>query len=128
MKSLFKAFFKQLVIYTVVIMAVGFALSYFLPAGIITPTMPFLVIFFLIMTSLVHWYLLRSLDSKPGKFINTFLATTTIKLLLYMTIILVYVFVNKHDAISFAITFFLLYILYTVFEIMSVLPVAKKQQ
>ena len=127
MSQLYKSFIKQLVLYTLVLELVGIGLQMFLPEGIVTPMLPYMILFFFATTAFIHRFLLKSLESRPNKFINAFMIATTIKLLLYFAIILIYVFVNRSDAISFALAFFVLYIFYTIFEILSVLPIARKK-
>ena len=48
------------------------------------------------------------------------MASTVIKLLLYIGIIASYIFTHKEDAISFVIVFLILYIIYTGFEVIYI--------
>ena len=51
---------------------------------------------------------------------------TFIKFFIYIGVVLLYVFINPNVAIPFVITFFILYIAYTTFEITSTLAYSKK--
>jgi hypothetical protein len=47
------------------------------------------------------------------------------KLIFFLTIILVYFLLNREDVLPFAIAFFILYILFTIFEVVQSLALAK---
>ena len=50
-------------------------------------------------------------------FIRQFMATTGLKLFLYMIVMVGYAVLNRETAVGFIVHFFLMYVLYTVFEI-----------
>jgi len=59
---------------------------------------------------------------------NQFMIMTFAKLFLYIIGIVVYILLNKADAFPFVITFFILYLIYTIFEIISFLNDQKKME
>jgi predicted PurR-regulated permease PerM len=50
---------------------------------------------------------------------------TFVKLLIYLVAVLAYVFTNKEKLLPFILAFFLLYIFYTVFEVINILSQTK---
>jgi hypothetical protein len=96
----------------------GLFIYYLLP-DIVTPTLPFLPVFFFAATILVHYVLLRSVEKRFGKFMNVFLLSTFLKLVFYMAIMVIYAFTHRADAVPFIISFFACYLLYTFYEIFS---------
>lgn len=124
----FHKFSKQLIILSLIVVVLTFGLTYIVPSNFISKTWPFIVGFFFAITLLVHRFLVKKSGGHQGKFINAFMLSTTIKLLLYLTIILIYVLLNREDAIGFIFTFFSYYLIFTFFEIYSILGFLRKLQ
>jgi len=126
MQQAFNTFLKKITIYAVVLAALQYILSTQIPAVYVSNAWPVVILFFFAFTVLMHRFLLKSTEGRPQKFIFSFMMITTIKILLYLGIILVYVLVNKPDAVAFIGVFFLNYFLFTGFEISSVMKFLEK--
>lgn len=120
MQQEFKVFLNRIVIFTIIVAVLEFILSTQMPTPYVSNSWPVIILFFFAFTVLMHRYLLRSTEGRPQKFIFSFMMITTIKILLYLGIILVYVLLNRPDAVAFIAAFFLNYFLFTGFEISSV--------
>jgi hypothetical protein len=128
MKSSYLNFLKKLIFFTIVIALIGYAIVYFLPAAFISPTLPFLFVFFFSVSLIVHYVLLKISLKRPTGFINLFMLLTFGKLIFFLTIILIYSFLNREDAVQFIIAFFILYLFFTAFEVvLSLAHVSKKK-
>jgi len=127
MKSAYLKFLEHLLIYSAILGAVAIILYVFLPKHFITPVLPFLFFFFAAITLISNYILLRSLKSKLSRFINTFLIMTIVKLILYVGIMIIYVLLNRSDAVPFMITFFILYLFYTIFEVVKMISLTRSQ-
>ena len=117
MKHKYIEFLKKLLIYTVILGVAGFLIVYFIPEKFISPALPYLFFFFFSVTLIVHLVLLKVSQKKNSGFINFFMLLTFGKLLFFLTIILVYALLNRSDAVRFIISFFILYLFYTTFEV-----------
>jgi len=126
MKSAYLKFLQHLLIYSAILGAIAIILYLILPE-LITPVLPFLFLFFVAITLVSYYILLRSLKSKLSRFINTFLISTIVKLILYIGIMIVYVILNRSDAVRFMITFFILYLFYTIFEVVKMISLTRSQ-
>jgi hypothetical protein len=51
--------------------------------------------------------------------------TTAIKLFLFITVMIIYSFLNRKDAVAFLLNFFILYLVYTVFEVVQIISLSK---
>ena len=121
MDSSIQSFSKNLIIISIITIALTFGLTYIIPENLISNSWPFIAGFFFAISLLVHRYLLNKAGGQHTKFVNAFLLTTTVKLLLFLAIIVIYVLLNRDDAIGFILTFFIYYLIYTSFEIVSIL-------
>lgn len=128
MKETFQKFIKNLVIFTLIIAAFQYLASIQLDPKWISNSWPFVILFFLSFTILMHRYLLKSTEGKPKKFVFAFLMMTTIKILLYLGVILVYVLLNRADAVAFIIIFFINYFFFTGFELSVIMKMLNKSK
>jgi hypothetical protein len=124
MKELLSRFSRNLIILTGLLSLAGGVLFFLLPS-VITPALPWLILFFLFSTFLIFYRLLKASNGKFNRFTNLFMIVTVVKLLLLLGIITIYLFINRDDAIRFALTMFVLYLLYSVFEVLWLLKINK---
>ncbi len=111
------SFLKKLTLFSLILAIPGFIAAFTLPKEYITPTLPFLYIFFYSATTIVHYLLLKISVKKPSAFTNYFMLLTFGKFIFYLSIILIYIILNKDDAKQFAVTFLILYFFFTAFEV-----------
>lgn len=119
-------FIQRIILYTLVIAGLEYIATTQLNPKWVSSSWPFIILFFLSFTILLHRQLLKSTEDNPKKFVFTFLMMTTVKILLYLAVILIYVMINRDDAIGFIIAFFANYFLYTAFELSAVMKLMKK--
>ena len=77
---------------------------------------PTIVGFFFVVSMVVFLLSERAKKKDMRKFANFYMASTIVKMLLYLTIIFVYALNFKEDGKRFAITFLVYYLIYSVFE------------
>jgi len=128
MKFKYTDFLRKLLIYTVIIGILSSVFIFLLPDGYITPTLPYLIFFFFSVTLIVHLVLIKVSEKKTPSFINYFMLLTFGKLIFFLTIILIYALLNRDDAIPFILSFFVLYLLYTAFEVVLSLAYVKRKK
>jgi hypothetical protein len=110
----------RLAIFSLLVALIFFTGSAFAPDRYVSSAWPFLALFFPVLTFLMH-YLLTATGMTMNRFVNTYMMLTVVKLLLFLSILLVYVLLRKADALAFSIAFFVFYGFFTVFEIIFLL-------
>jgi hypothetical protein len=128
MKTSTNKFTIHLFVYTAIIGAIAYGLTFIMPANYFSPLLPMLFPFFLAATAIVFFYLAKSSERKINSYINRFMLVTFLKLMIYMAVLLTYVFTHKEDAVNFIISFFILYVAYTAFEVLEMLRFSKGQK
>ncbi|HTB07457.1 MAG TPA: hypothetical protein VK806_10940 [Bacteroidia bacterium] len=120
----FLAFILQLFGITVVCYG---ALFIVFTKAVPVPTMPLelMLLMLFVVTGLAHFIILRSGKNNPTKFTYAFMFTSVIRLIIYGMFIILYGWKHAEIAKAFALTFFGLYLLYTIFEIRSILKYLK---
>ena len=125
MKSVYLNFLSRLFAFSLILGIIAFAISYFLPKNLLTPTLPFLFPFFFAVTLIIHHLLLKAYERRHSRFITSFMLVIFLKLFFYLAIMVIYVLINKTDAMLFIITYFIFYVFYTSFEVVSILSYSK---
>lgn len=126
MNQKLRLFTKQLLILATITGLVFIAVAMFLPPEFISPALPYLLVFFVAVTLISFYFIQKKLVSSPSGFVTAFMANSIIRLLLYLVVIVVYAFTYRYDAVNFIISFFILYVIFTSFEVAFFLR--KKQE
>ncbi|MBQ6155355.1 MAG: hypothetical protein IJK22_02025 [Bacteroidales bacterium] len=112
-----KKFSFRIIVFSVIIAALALLFQWIWPQ-LATPALPFIVLFFFVMTLFTMYIVLRSDDGQDGKkFVTSYMLSRTVKLLSCLMFLLLYMFLNREDALRFAIAFLVIYFLYAIFEI-----------
>ena len=127
MNSLYLSFLKKLVIYTIIISILVIISMYALPDNFISPTLPYLLLFFFSLTLISYYLQIKSVEKSFSKFTSNYMLVTTLKLFTLLIVLLLYVFLNRNDAIPFIISFFIFYILYSIFEVIELQNIKNKK-
>lgn len=112
---------KRYVFYLGVLTAVTLVIAIFFsllaPGHLVSPALIPIIIFFFLVLLASRYFLMRVSGKSAQKFTQTFLAISVARFLLYLAIIITYSFLLRDDAVRFIISFFVFYLVYTVFEI-----------
>ncbi|MCX6242543.1 MAG: hypothetical protein NTX43_12115 [Bacteroidetes bacterium] len=125
MKSVVATYAKRLLLITLAAGVLALVLFFVLPGTWFSPSVPFLFAFYYACSLLSFIMLSRSLQTKFSRFVSVFMLTTAVKLFLYISIMIIYAFINKKDAVPFLLNFFILYIVYTIFEVTQIIGLTK---
>ncbi len=126
MNRSFKTCITGLIVLSVVLGIITYLLGLVLPAGFVSPAVPSMILFFLVITLLVHYILMKASGNNNGrKFVNAFMLATLVKFFVYLPVIFIYMYYNRDDLLPFVVGFFILYLCYTVFEVISILRLSK---
>ncbi|NOX85298.1 MAG: hypothetical protein GXO86_04940 [Chlorobi bacterium] len=116
MKNKFYRFALNFSIYVAVIMLVSVMIHYNLPQ-FINVRFVYILLFIYAVTLAGFYFFSKSLTEKISRFANVYMIGTFAKLIIYSAVIVVYAWFNRENAVSFIITFFIYYLLLTVYEV-----------
>ncbi|PLX12190.1 MAG: hypothetical protein C0598_06440 [Marinilabiliales bacterium] len=116
-----KDFTKKISIIAASLMLLSVLIYYFVPAIKISAGFPFILIFLYLITLLVFKMIANSMRNKMSQFANTFMLVNFGKLIFFIFVIVIYAFLNMEDAVSFTLTFFIYYFVFTLYEVFSLL-------
>ena len=122
---------KQFLLKSTVLTIIVFILGAILYSTIFKPyfisVLPFTVLFFYLVTNLVHAFLIRIAGNSNSKFSSKYMAASFLKMFFYLAVAIVYVIFNKENAKPFFLNFLILYIVYTSFEVNEFLKVVNRK-
>jgi hypothetical protein len=120
-----KQFIAKLTALSLTIALVGWIVfSMFLPEYYL-PVMPALLLFFFVITLIIHAYQVKLAKKNIGKFARTNMLITFFKLVIYSVLAVVYVIRDKAHAIPFIACLLFLYLVFTFFEVSELSRLAK---
>jgi hypothetical protein len=68
-----------------------------------------------------HFWVMKTVTDKPKAFIRVFMLQTFIKLMLYIVCVLLYLLQFRQHGIPFTVHFMVVYLVFAVFEISTIL-------
>lgn len=120
-----KNFTIRFTILSLVLLLISSLIYFFVPAIKITPMYAPIIVFLYLISLFLFKMSYKAMHSKISLFANTVMISNFGKLILFSAIIVVYALSFKNDAISFTLSFFVFYIIFTTFEIFSLLRLKK---
>lgn len=112
-----RKFSFRIIVFSVIIAGLSLLFQWLFPQYA-TPALPFIVLFFFVITLLTLYIVLRNNDGQNGKrFVSAYMLSRTIKILSCLLFLFMYMFLNHEDAVKFAIAFLVIYFLFAIFEV-----------
>jgi len=121
MNNHLKKFIIKGIIISLILFIAGFFLFITILKEYFSFSFPVLLLAMLLITVLFHRYLVRSAEGSNRKFPVKFLSATGIKMGLYLILIILFIVFDRENAIPFLLVFLIIYVIFTTFEVVSVL-------
>ncbi|MFZ4399727.1 MAG: hypothetical protein ACOYO1_06815 [Bacteroidales bacterium] len=128
MNSAYLTFVKRLFIFTIIISSISMTAFFLLPKNLTTPALPFLLPFFFSITLISHYLQLKATKKSFARFTSGFMLITFLKLMVLMTVLLLYVLFNRSDAVPFIIWYFVFYVCFTAFEVIALQRISENKE
>ncbi|MBN2681144.1 MAG: hypothetical protein JXR58_01440 [Bacteroidales bacterium] len=121
-----KNYFLKLSILSALILLIGAVLFCTVLSQYFVIVMPFVLVFFITLSSILHKVLVNANKLKTARFVPVFMLATFIKLMLCLIFMASYAMADKENAVPFILFFLSLYMIFTSFEVYSILPEVRK--
>ncbi len=126
-KQAINNFRTQSLVLAALLLIADYLLQMYYPVLSPSPARMWLIIFFVLVSNLVFYFQVKSHGSKGAKSVNVILITTGFKLLFFLMIIVIYSLIFRQDAVNFIIDFFILYLIFTITELVHIRKFQRKQ-
>ena len=100
--------------------------SLFLP-GYYLPVLPWMLLFFLVMTILVHAWQLKLIKKDMGRFARSNMLVTFFKLMVYSVFAVVYIASDRENALVFVVCLALVYFIFSFIEVSEITRIVRKK-
>jgi hypothetical protein len=120
-------FLRNIFIFATILILISLLIFYFIIPQYYLPIFPFLFLLFLIVNSAFSFLMVVSAKKRNVIVIRSFLLGWTLKLFLYVLFLIIYVILDKANAVNFLLQFACIYIAFSGFEIASLIRNFKKQ-
>jgi hypothetical protein len=87
----------------------------------------YLLVYFTLTTAISHFGLEKATRSRPQVFVRYYMASTSMRLLAHLIVIVLYCIFNPPNAWFFIITFMIMYFVFTIFEVIYVMKYMKNK-
>ncbi len=119
MKKSISQFTLRMAILTLILGLLTFLFTLLFSSIHVTGTYPYILAFLFLFSWTAFYLTAKSMEKKITRFANTYMIINFLKLVIFSLFLLAYAYLNKADAASFIITFFIYYVFFTALEIMS---------
>jgi len=119
MEKIFKRYISKLGILTAVLLLSSTVMYFTVLKEWFSYIFPFVIIYFFLINAIQHFKLIKSNKENPRVFYTNFMLWFGIKLALNLIFVLVYVLLNREQALSFVLFFAFCYIVYTIYEVIA---------
>jgi len=109
---------KGLIYFTLIIGTLAAMMFWLVIPQYYLPIFPVLFIFFPILSLTIK--MLASRFGKKNHYFFSFMLSNSLKIVIYLIFIIIYVILDRTNATAFVVTFLILYTLFTFFDVISI--------
>ena len=123
----FKRFLLKIILLSVLIISMSLIAS---NRGLLNLPVVLLVapaLFFLFLSALMNVFLIKSTQKSGSEFIRTFMAAQALKMLVHLIVMTIIAFGFPKFAIQFIVMYALIYLVFTVLELFTLMPLVSKK-
>ena len=124
----FKRFIFKELVFTIILGLIAFVLFQTVLKEFYLPVFWILFGMISIFTVAFHYSVLILSEKEISKFPSKFMMASGIKMIVYLMLIVFYTFSFPEKAVIFLISFFTIYLFYTIFELIIIINYFKKKQ
>lgn len=119
-------FLKKMLLLCLVIIGLSLLLFDSVLKGYYLKIYPLQIAVIALVTIFGHIKLMNAFQQNARRFNTAFLSVMSIKLFIYLIFILVCLLIDRTSAINFVLTFLVLYVIFTIFEVLEISNFIKK--
>ena len=118
-----KKFVVNIILISVILLIIGWVIFSMVIPQYYLPVLPFILMFFVVSSVAIHAYQLQLSKKDTAKFTRSNMIITFLKLFLYSAVAIIYIAVDTQNAKIFVSCFILLYVIFSVFEVLSLMKI-----
>jgi len=123
-----KRFISKIVITTAILALIGAVVFYFIIPEYYLPVLPLLLLFFAVVTLLIHAWQLHLAKKDVAKVSSSSMIATMLRLFLYSAVAIGYIATRPGNVVVFVICLMVFYIVFTYIEIVDLTQLLRKRK
>jgi hypothetical protein len=125
-KNEIKSFISRIIIFTIILTSISAILYLTFLKPFYIKSFPLQLLLIGSLTTYSHVRLMKACEQNIRRFTSVFMLSVTLKLMVYLSFLLICLLIDHSNALAFVLTFLILYICYTIFEVTQALKFFKK--
>ncbi len=125
MSSIARKFILKIIVLTLLVSGIASVLFSSVLQAYQLKAFPYQILLLAFATTVGHLLVVRASKLNTLKFSNAFMISVTLKLFIYILFMLIYLWIDHSQVIIFAVSFLILYLIYTLFEVSEILKFLK---
>jgi hypothetical protein len=121
-----KLFIFRIIIFTIILTSISAILYLTFLKPFYIKSFPLQLLLIGSLTTYSHVRLMKAFEQNIRRFTSVFMLSVTLKLMVYLSFLLICLLIDHSNALAFVLTFLILYICYTIFEVTQALKFFKK--
>jgi hypothetical protein len=113
-------FIIKLLVYSIIIYLLYNLVKAQIPPKFYFEKTPYLIVFFFLLTLVFHFGLIRSSAKSNRSIVTYYMTATALKFFMLLAIIIIYAFTHRGQSAAFIGNFFMLYVMFTIYEVATV--------
>jgi hypothetical protein len=119
-------FVRRFFVFSIILALIASTLYFTLLKSFYVKSFPLQILLIGSLTLFSHLKLIKACEQNIRRFTTVYMLSVTLKLLVYLSFLLICLLIDHSNALAFVLTFFFLYICYTIFEVTQALKYLKK--
>jgi hypothetical protein len=113
------SFVLKLSVFSIAVTAILYSYNVLVPTNAQVNNAFIIPLYFFVLTAVLHTRLVGISKNEPKRFVNAFIGSTALRMLLTLLALIAYIVIDKPGAMNFAIALLLSYFIYVVFEVVE---------
>ncbi len=97
-----------------------------LPLRYVSDKVGYIILFFAILTGSLHLLINKLAGQRPQRFVTYYMGLTTLKMFVLVIVLMAFALTHRIEAASFILTFFVCYLVFSVFDVVMMLKGMQK--
>jgi hypothetical protein len=122
-----KKFTRNLTLLSSILLILIICWNRFLSENLNSPHAVYIVIYFFLLTFVIHHFLIKANTQSPQNFVRSYMLFTALKLFLNLMVIVIYLLIDRKQAMVFILSFLIFYFVFLIFEIIALQSTLKEK-
>ena len=122
-----RKFITKIILIALALSLIGWVVFTFIIPQFYLPVLPYMLLFFLLITTIVHAWQLKMAKKDIAKFTRSNMLITFLKLVVYSVFAVIYIAIDRENALVFVICLMIIYLVLSFIEVSDLTQLSKNK-